>query len=132
MRRARGYSLIEVLVAAVVLLIAIAAAARMAATMLAFEEANARVARALNYQEQACRLYQLGLSTGEVTNVLPAESGVTLTFSPTTPSLVTFNNIGTMEMTHCIMVFSSGTSLTDQTAPAQRTSDILLVRPTIR
>lgn len=71
--RTRGYTLIETLVAVSILLVGVAAAAQLSLAMRKQEEANANVARALNLAEQAHRLYQLGLGTGEVLALLPPD-----------------------------------------------------------
>lgn len=55
--------------------VAISAAVSMASTMALQEELSWRVAVAMNYQENACRLWQLGLSPADVTTVLPDVRG---------------------------------------------------------
>jgi len=130
MRRASGYTIIEVLVASAVLLIAIAAAAALALTMVAQEETNAHVARALNLQEQAGKLYQLGLNQDEVVAILPPEPNVvSLTFNA---SSVAVSGVGTVETADCQLVFDSGTSITEGTSSSLRTNDLVLVRPSTR
>jgi len=125
---AAGYSLIEVLVAAGILAIGIAAAAVLALTMVSQQEGAARAVRALNYQEQACRLYQFGVAPSVITNILPPESSVTsLTF--TTNSL-TVANLGTMEFAECSAVVSIGSRFS--TSGTSRTLSTAVVRPSIR
>ena len=132
MKTPKGYTLVETLLAAAVLLVGIAAAATLAMTMTAYEEANASISRSLNYQEQAGRLFQLGLSPDEIQAILPEESTVSsLTFTSTNLALT---NIGTVEKADCQMIFSAGPPLTaaDQSSAAVRTNNIVLVRPSIR
>lgn len=132
MKNRRGYTLIEVLVASGILVMGIAAAASLALTMVAREEANVRVARAINLHEQAGRLYQLGLNPDAIMAILPPEPNViSLTF--TTNTLVV-TNAGTVEIADCRMIFNAGPVATDTNAsePPRRTNDLRLVRPTIR
>lgn len=125
---AAGYSLIEVLVAAGILAIGIAAAAVLALTMVSQQEGAAKAVRALNYQEQACRLYQCGVAPSVITNILPPESSVTsLTF--TTNSL-TVANVGTMEIAECSAVISIGSRFS--TSGTSRTLSTAVVRPSTR
>lgn len=137
--RVRAYSLIEVLVAAAVLVIAIAATAAMALVIAAQQDSNTRVARALNYQEQAARLYQLGISAEAVTAILPPESAVdSLEFADEGAIAVT--NIGTVECAECIVVFQPGTATAawapetwnPGSATALRTNSVMVVRPVIQ
>jgi len=128
--RNRGYTLVETLVASGILLVAIGAAVSLAVTMTAFEEGNTTVSRAFNYQEQAARLYRLGFTPDEITNLLPPESSVqSLNF--TTNSL-TIDHLGTVETAEVEMVYSSGTEITSSTAGVNQTNAITIVRPSIR
>ncbi len=126
----RGYTLVETLVASGILLVAIGAAVSLAVTMTAFEEGNAKVSRAFNYQEQAARLYHLGLTPDEISGLLPAESAVeSLTF--TTDALV-IANLGTVETATLQMEYQSGATITSATAGVNQVNTITLVRPSIR
>jgi len=129
--RQDAYSLVEVLVASVLLAVAIAAAAVLALTMAAQEENNTRIGRAFNLQEQAARLYQLGLEPTTIASLLPAESNVTsIVF--TTNSL-TVSGVGDVNQATCRMIFHAGTPITsDSLSPALRTNDIVVIRPSIR
>jgi len=127
-----GYTLIEVLVASAVVLLGVAAAATLSLTMVAQEEANVRVARALNLQEQAGRLYQLGLDPDAISSILPPEPNVvSLTFSP---GAVTVTNAGAMEVADCELVFFVGAPFTsaDGGETLHRTNELKVVRPSIR
>jgi len=66
-----AYSLIEVLIAGAILVIGISAAAILANTLLVQEESNGYSLRAFNSQEQAARLWQLGVATNVITDILP-------------------------------------------------------------
>jgi prepilin-type N-terminal cleavage/methylation domain-containing protein len=73
--RPSGYTLIEVLTAAIVVGVGMSAAVSMSSTMMLQEELSWRVAVAMNYQENTCRLWQLGLSPTEVAAVMPDVRG---------------------------------------------------------
>ncbi len=129
-RASAGYTIVEALVAAAILVIGVAAAASLSLTMVSQEEGNARVARAINLQEQAARLYQLGLSSSTITSILPTDSGVaSITFAAAVP---TGQNVGSVDMATCRMTFTSGAPLTDTNASINRTNDLTVVRPSTR
>ena len=79
-----AYTLIEVMMAISVLLVGVAAAAQLSLTMRKQEEANANIARSLNLLESSHRLFQLGLSTAEVTALLPYDPSVVISSSTST------------------------------------------------
>lgn len=125
-----GYTIVEALVAAAILVIGVAAAASLSLTMVSQEEGNARVARAINLQEQAARLYQLGLSTNTIASILPTDSGVaSINFTTATTNV---DNLALLEMATCRMTFTSGAPLTDTNASINRTNDLTVVRPSTR
>jgi prepilin-type N-terminal cleavage/methylation domain-containing protein len=109
MKRTSGYTLIEVLVVSAVLGLIIAGMAAMSLVVATQDESNRRIARAINYQEQAARLFQLGIDTSMIdpTNtptLLPYESCVSsLTFS--TPTTNTITGVGNVVKTTCTMVY---------------------------
>lgn len=109
MKRIAGYSLVEVLVVSAVLALIIAGMAAMALVVETQNEVNARVARAINYQEQAARLFQLGMDTDYIdptsaSSLLPYESCVSsLTFS--SPVTNTITGVGNVVKTTCTMVY---------------------------
>lgn len=124
-----AYTLIEVLVAGGILAMGILAAASLALTMVAQEKANARIDRALNMQEQAGRLYQLGLSPYVITNeLLPYRTNeMTLTFQNEATNDIgeVATGVARMETIECelIVLPSNGD---------RRTNVVTLFRPTIR
>ncbi len=128
----RAYTIIEAMVAAAILLTGIAAAAGLALTMVSQEEANVRVARAFNVQEQAGRLYQLGLEPAEILAIIPPEENVeALTFDAASTNVA---GVGTVEIATCRLVFHAGVPMTDAAVQDEvlRTNDAILVRPSIR
>lgn len=122
----KGYSLVEVLIAAGLVALGIGAAALLSMTMVSQQDGSARVVRALNYQEQAARLYQLGLPTNSITNILPPESGATVTF-PNASSVVDAS-IGTYDVALCRLVVTT----TNFLSTGVQTNDVYLVRPSLR
>jgi len=70
----RAYSLIEVMIAAGIVAIGLSAAAVLVGTLMTQQEINAGSLRAANLQEQAVRLYRLGLSPSAIPGLLPEAS----------------------------------------------------------
>lgn len=70
-RLTRGYSFAEVLVASGIIGLAMGGAVKLIATMQIQEEAAREVSVALNLQENAARLWQLGLSPATINGILP-------------------------------------------------------------
>jgi prepilin-type N-terminal cleavage/methylation domain-containing protein len=66
-----GFSLIEALMAAVIVAIGLTAAAALVGALIAKEEINTVSLRAANLQEQAVVLYRLGLAPGQIRAILP-------------------------------------------------------------
>jgi type II secretory pathway pseudopilin PulG len=135
-----AYTLIEVLVAAAILIIAVAAAAALALATVTQEEINARIARCLNLNEQAARLYQLGLDPSVIGAILPEDPAVA-SHVFTTQSLP-IPNLGTVEQANITLTFRT-TPLTsawsagswtggESSNTAQRTSTITAIRPSLR
>lgn len=132
----KAYSLIEVMIAGAILLIGISAAALVANNMLAQEDANARVGAAYNMQEQAARLYQLGLSPGTITNILPANvvasqtPGTNQLFLSFTLSTNTYTNVGSVEQAVITMIFPA--AIDRNGTIVRQTNSVTAVRPSIR
>lgn len=94
-KRRGGYTLIEVMVAAGLLLIGISAASSLTLTMATQEEINRAVARASNLQENYIRVYQLGLSPAEIAVLMPPEPSLaSVNTVEATPTVV---GVGPME-----------------------------------
>ena len=133
----RAYSLIEVLIASGILLTGIAAVAMMAHTLFLQEEANGRVTRGLNLQEQAANLWQLGLSASTITNILPERcmatnppgaDAVNLTF--TTNANITGLGSAVAESVNLSIVFHSATYANGTVVYQSNT--VTVIRPTTR
>ena len=69
---AAGYTLIEVLAAASIISVGTTAMVSLSSTLMLQEELANRVAVTRNYQENTVRLWQLGLSTIQITALMPA------------------------------------------------------------
>ncbi len=92
-----GYTLVEALVAGIVLMIGVSAASSLTLALITQDEMSQRTATALNYQENAAQLYRLGLSPTQVEALLPADPVVSdltiatgtesVAHSPTVPGL---------------------------------------------
>ena len=99
-----GYTLLEVAVAASILMIGVGAACILSLTMIKQEEANQRVSRAVNYMENAAHLYHLGIDPADIAELLPPDPSVK-TFSyraPTAAEEVSMPEIGNPQ----VMMFS--------------------------
>jgi prepilin-type N-terminal cleavage/methylation domain-containing protein len=135
MKTRAAYTLIEVLVATALLALILAGAAAMALVVVSQQEAGVRITRAINYQEQAARLYRLGLSADEIDAVLPEEPDVSApSFSSET---VAVPGVGNMEKATCTITYSpnpdSGTwsagAWTGGDASVERTRAVIVYRP---
>jgi len=138
-RRSRfGYSLIEVLVAAAILVIGITGAALLANSLLLQEESNGFSLRAYNAQEQAARLWQLGLLPATITNILPercstnasAPAAYTMYLGFTTSTTNLGNGVSVEIANPLRIVFHSGFDKSNNLTYI--TNDVVVVRPTIR
>lgn len=134
-----AYSLVEAIIAGFLLVIAISAAAVLAHTITANEESNTAVARAINTQEQAARLYSLGMSPTQITNILPevfttSETPAvrTLNLSFTNIANTNIANVGTLETADSIIIFPVGQNIDSAAAMQYRANTNNLVRPSIR
>jgi type II secretory pathway pseudopilin PulG len=121
----RAYTLVETLVAASILLLVVAAAAALSGALTLQEELAQRSVVALNYQEQAARLWQLGLAPAEIfgeNGLLPPEPGVVdLEFNNADPA-PSFPGLGPISQTECVLTFR----LEDY--PDDRVNRLVLVR----
>lgn len=127
--RSQAYTLVEVLIAAAILAIGVMAAATLSLAMVNQQKSAAKMARALNVQEQAARLYQLGIASGSITNLLPMPTGAVITFSnETTVDLP----VGDCQLVVCRLVYSAGNYLLTTNSEAAVTREVRVLRPTIR
>ena len=133
-RTAHGYTLIEVMTAAVIIGIAVSAAVSMSSTLVLQEELSWRTTTALNYQENAAKLWQLGLTPFEVSSLMPGTTGNPLLTSAlattgTTSELgvADTDGVGAVEVaTHSIQKNNIGS------AGAGEATNITVVRPSTR
>ncbi|MCB1277354.1 prepilin-type N-terminal cleavage/methylation domain-containing protein [Prosthecobacter sp.] len=72
--RRAAYTLIEVLAAGAIISIGTTAMVSLSSTLMLQEELATRVAVTRNYQENMVRLWQLGLSTVQITAIMPAQT----------------------------------------------------------
>lgn len=93
-RLRKGYSLIETMVAAVILMIGVSAATTLSLTMTTQEEIAWRVARGMNLLENAATLYQLGMDADGPLNYLPLDPAVTLSVDGDTETDDTVLDLG--------------------------------------
>lgn len=126
-RTSAAYTIIEVLVAAAILMVAVCAAAAIALATVTQEEINARAARCLNLHEQAVRLYQLGLDPAIASAILPPDSSV-VSLAFTTQNLP-IANLGTVERTECVLTFEASPS---EAGGETRSNTLIGIRPSIR
>jgi len=138
--RPLGYSLIEVLVATGIITSAVAAAVSLGFATISQEEAGNNMARALAAQENAARLFRLGLSGDEIKRLLPKDPvvyGMTIT-----EGTAIVGAAGTLE-TAAIAIEFDVTPYADTWAAgtwsggpggnaSRRTETITVMRPTVK
>lgn len=141
-----GYSLIEVVIAAAIAAIGVAAGAVLVNTLVAQEEMNSGAVRAANLQEQAARLYRLGLTNPQdLYNILPevcsaastpASGTFSLVFGTATPvtNNVALEGGGSAAISHlntsCTIIYASVPDATGQAAYLSNT--VTVIRPSLR
>lgn len=135
--RCAGYSLIEVMIAASILAVGLTAATVLVGTLMTQQEINAVSLRAANLQEQAIRLYRLGMPPEEIVALLPEATlqgtvptdekyAVDFGASETNTFEVDGSQV-TVEVTPCTLVYPNPSGDTGAV-----TNIISVVRPTIR
>lgn len=135
--RARGYSLVEVILAAAVVAIGLTAAAVLVGTLLQQQELNAASLRAANLQEQAVKLYRLDLRPDTIVSLLPEScqqsgtpppGGYFLSFSRAAPTNIEVDGTAVLlDRTGCNLVFASPGE-----TGALLTNTVIIVRPSLR
>lgn len=145
--KTRGYSLVEVVVAAAIAAIGVAAGAAIVNTLVVQQEFNAGSVRASNLQEQAVMLYRLGITNSQdLYNIMPescaasgnpAAGNFVLTFgTPTATNFTATLTNGTnsvsvaCETVACTVVY--GNPVAGGTQVTYLTNVVNFVRPTIR
>jgi type II secretory pathway pseudopilin PulG len=117
--KVKGYSLVEVLVATVILMVGVGAACSMSLALVTNEEGNYRAARAMNYYENAMTLYQLGLDPAKIAVIMPPEPAlVSITFFPNTTSIL---GIGAPERADVTMSFTTSPNTYTENAAGKKT-----------
>jgi len=143
---ARAYSLVEVVVAAAIVAIGVAAGAAIVNTLVVQEEINAGAVRAANLQEQAVMLYRLGVTNPQdIYNILPEPCGdsappavrtFALTFSA--PAAANFSaalSMGGQASVACQIISCSvvyATPIGGSSEVSYTSNSLSFVRPTIR
>lgn len=130
----KAYTLIEVMIAGALLLIGIGAAALLANSMFRQQFSSSETLRALNMQEQAVKLFQLGLEPDEIGNILPAKVAATAPpgaaeiFLQFTTNSEVIADLGIEVVTGtCRIVFATGED--NEGNPVHRTNTVTIVRP---
>jgi len=131
--RRAAYTLIEVLAAGAIISVGTTAMVTLSATLMLQEELSTRVAVTRSYQENMVRLWQLGLSSVQVTAVMPsqAQNAVLQQAIFGNPALVesgttTLNGV-VMETATCTAVVNLSQNPASETAGASFT--LTAVRP---
>ena len=132
----KGYSLVEVMVAAAIVAVGLTAAAVLASTLMQQQELNAATLRAANLQEQAVKLHRLDLSSSAIRSLLPEPcvasgvppaGGYTLSFSVAASTNVVIDGaIVNLDRTSLTLVYPN-------TATSGKvTNRVVIFRPAIR
>lgn len=133
----RGFSLVEVMMAAVIIVIGLTAAAVLAGTIMAQQELNAATLRAANFQEQVVKLYRLDLGSSAIRGILPEScissgtppaGGYTLSFSiASATNVVVGSTTVNLDSTGCTLVHG------DPASPGTYgTHTVTILRPSTR
>lgn len=141
-----GYSLVEVVMAAAIAAVGVAAGAAIASTLVVQQELNAGAVRASNLQEQAVALYRLGITNPQdLYNILPEScsasgspgaNGFGLTFG--SPATMSANAVAAgggqvavaYQVVSCTVVF--GSPIAGSSEVSYLSNTVNFVRPTIR
>jgi prepilin-type N-terminal cleavage/methylation domain-containing protein len=133
-----AFSLIEALMAAVIVSIGLTAAASMIGALMAKEEINTVSLRAANLQEQAVMLYRLGLSASRIREILPescSDSGTppagafTLAFGSTSSTSCTASDgsVFLVNAASCTLIFP--VTAPDGSVLSYRTNSLTIALP---
>ncbi len=133
----RGFSLVEVMVAAAIIVVGLTAGAVLASTLMVQQELNAASLRAANLQEQAVRLYRMDLAPSVIIALLPeqcsasgspAPGAYTLSFSrPASTSVTVDGSAVALEQTGSSLVYCSPNQ-----AGIYLTNTVTILRPSTR
>lgn len=106
----RGYSLVEVLAASGILLMAISAIFSLSYGTLSQEEITRKLARGYCFQENAAKLYYLGLEPEEIINLLPLDKRE-FELNLTNPYKVSVNDVEIEASSVSVRIKNSGRDL---------------------
>lgn len=133
----RGYSLVEVMIAAAIIAVGLTAAAVLVGSLMTQQEINAASLRATNLQEQAVRLYRLDLPAASITELLPESASTDLqpavgayglNFTTAGATNVTIDGTDVqVDLTTCTLAYVSPVE-----ANTVVTNSVTIVRPSIR
>ena len=104
-RGARGYTLVEVLVASSILAMGISAACVLSLAMVTQEEMTHRMERATSLHENAARLFQLGLTPADISGasgILPGNDDLTLSYAAASVAVAGVGNLDGQTITATI------------------------------
>ena len=133
----KGYSLVEVMVAAAIVAVGLTAAAVLASTLMQQQELNAATLRAANLQEQATKLFRIDLKPTLIRETLPElcvgtteppAGGYSLVFSRPRPTNIAVAGTAVV-VESCSVTLIYGDTLGPG---AYRTNVVNIVRPSIR
>jgi prepilin-type N-terminal cleavage/methylation domain-containing protein len=136
--RRRGYTLVEVLLASALLGLAMGGAVSLTSTMNVQNDTAKRNAVALNYQECAARLWQLGLSATECDSILPkVQNNQRLgdALVPSSGNSVTWSAVSSVSMPNsmgALEKIDNTVTICNPVGGANRTSVVSAYRPSIR
>lgn len=133
----RGYSLVEVMIAAAIIAVGLTAAAVLVGSLMTQQEVNAASLRATNLQEQAVRLYRLDITATSIIELLPESTSADLQPAAGTYGL-NFNTVGTtnvtidgtavqVDLTTCTLAYVNPVETNSVV-----TNSVTIVRPSIR
>ena len=126
----RAYSLVEVLAASAILLMALSAVISLSYGTVAQEENNQRVARGYCIQENIAQLFCLGLSPDDIVNVLPTGSeGIEVEISDTTSLFVDDLFLEAVDVTVKLKPIMRGAERTDTTTNIQVIDSVRTLGP---
>lgn len=107
-----GYSLVDTLIAATILGIALSAACSLTLGMSTQEEIGWRVSRGTALLDGACALYGLGLTTAQAAAVLPTDPQAAVTYGAQASETISGLQMQAVDVSVTITTTNGGTSWT--------------------
>lgn len=136
-----AYSLVEVLAASGIVAMGVAAAVALSFATTSQEETAHRAARALSIQENAARLFELGLSSDEVLRLLPPDPVVSaIAITESAPIIATGVQVQQADIDIAFETSPSGATWSAGTwtggpggsSSVRTLSDLIVIRPSTR